>query len=130
MIQRCENPKNPNYPNYGARGISVCVPWRSSFESFLADMGPRPSSDYSIDRRENDGNYEPGNCRWALDAQQHENRRSSGPAPKVSPEQIEEVRRRLALGQSQQAIADALSIGRTTVRSVHRNKPLSKVGRA
>lgn len=74
MRQRCSNPKNPNYKNYGARGIRVCEEWDRSFEAFLRDMGPRPSPDLSIDRINNDGNYEPGNCRWATDHQQQTNR--------------------------------------------------------
>jgi len=75
MIQRCTNPKLHNYKNYGGRGISVCEEWRTSFVSFVRDMGPRPSAQHSIDRKENDGNYEPGNCVWATPAQQAANKR-------------------------------------------------------
>lgn len=65
MRQRCSNPKNAKYPLYGGRGIVVCDRW-NDFALFLADMGPRPSPRYSIDRfPNNDGNYEAGNCRWA-----------------------------------------------------------------
>lgn len=75
MVNRCHNPKNSSYPRYGARGVSVCEQWRR-FENFLADMGPRPSPLYSIDRYpNNDGNYEPGNCRWATAKEQVRNRR-------------------------------------------------------
>lgn len=76
MIQRCENPKHPKYPIYGARGIRVCARWKV-FENFYADMGDRPSPHYSIDRIENDGNYEPGNCRWATKREQLLNTRRS-----------------------------------------------------
>jgi hypothetical protein len=77
MIQRCTNPNVPCHSNYGARGIAVCPRWRESFAAFLADMGRRPSSEHSIDRINNDGNYEPGNCRWATEDEQRRNRRVS-----------------------------------------------------
>lgn len=75
MKQRCLNPKNPSYSYYGGRGIRVCDSWVGSFEMFLSDMGPRPSLAYSIDRRNNDGNYEPGNCIWATHTEQMNNTR-------------------------------------------------------
>ena len=74
MIQRCTNPKNTGYRDYGARGITVCQQWRD-FETFLADMGPRPVG-ASLDRLENTGNYEKRNCRWATKSQQSNNTRT------------------------------------------------------
>jgi hypothetical protein len=79
MRTRCNNPNFTFYARYGAIGIKVCDRW-NSFENFLADMGERPSLDYSIDRHPNkDGNYEPGNCRWATRHQQSLNRKSTRP---------------------------------------------------
>lgn len=78
MIFRCENPKDKRWKDYGGRGIRICKRWRNSFEQFLLDMGPRPSAIHSIDRfPNNDGNYEPGNCRWATRAQQANNSRAN-----------------------------------------------------
>ena len=79
MIQRCTNPKNPGWKNYGGRGIKVCSRWLD-FVNFLADVGRKPSPKHSLDRfPNNDGNYEPGNVRWATKSQQQSNQRLRTP---------------------------------------------------
>lgn len=75
MRERCNNPNHPQFKDWGGRGISVCDRWMDSFEAFYADVGPRPGHRLSLDRIDNDGNYEPGNVRWATHSQQMKNRR-------------------------------------------------------
>lgn len=76
MRARCERPSDRSFSSYGARGIRVCARW-ASFESFLEDMGSRPSPSHQLDRIDNDGNYEPSNCRWVSVTQQQRNKRNS-----------------------------------------------------
>ena len=106
MRQRCEDPNHRAFKDYGGRGIRVCERWthgdgdRTGFECFLADVGRRPAHDLQIDRYpNNDGNYEPGNVRWATVSEQARNRRKAAPH---SPESIlrqVETRRRNASAQ-------------------------------
>jgi len=77
MKRRCYNKNSKDYKYYGPRGIIVCDRWINNFEAFFEDMGLKPSAKHSIDRINNDGNYEPGNCRWATAQQQSINRRPS-----------------------------------------------------
>lgn len=77
LKNRCLNPNSPSYPDYGRRGITVCLRWLDSFENFRSDMGPRPSKKHSIGRIDNNGNYEPDNCRWETQTQQSRNTRSN-----------------------------------------------------
>lgn len=90
MIQRCENESNSAYHRYGGRGIRICKGWRQSIESFLTDMGPKPTPEHSIDRKNNDGGYWCGkcdecvangwiaNCRWATVEEQQSNKKAEG----------------------------------------------------
>lgn len=77
MRQRCNNSNHERYKDYGGRGITICERW-GEFINFYTDMGSRPSDLHSLDRINNDGNYEPSNCRWATDSQQNRNRRIFG----------------------------------------------------
>src|SRR6185503_1392339 len=77
MIQRCTNTKKPLYKNYGGRGITVCDRWLNDISAFIEDVGLRPSKEYSLERINNSGNYEPGNVRWATRKEQARNKRNN-----------------------------------------------------
>lgn len=110
MRQRCLNPNHPHWASYGGRGIAVCDRW-SSFERFLADMGARPEG-LTLDRIDNDGNYEPGNCRWATKAAQQQNTRRT----KLTPESVAWIRS--GTGFTRRQMAARLGVSSTTVTRV------------
>lgn len=112
-IQRCTNRKNPSWRNYGGRGISVCDRWLDSFENFLADMGKRPAGEYSLGRRDNDGDYTPENCRWETNAQQSRNRRGY-----LSNAEVVAIRELAWQGVDRASIAEAFEVSVVTVRAV------------
>ena len=74
---RCHDSTNRDYPKWGGRGITMCEKWRNSYKEFLNSMGRRPGKGYSLDRKDNNGNYEPGNCRWTTRSEQASNTRHS-----------------------------------------------------
>ncbi len=95
MKSRCYCESSREYPHYGGRGITVCDKWRDDFEAFFADVGLRPSPEYSLDREKVNGNYEPGNVRWATDLEQNRNRRPMKAIGNFTDEQLlQELKRR------------------------------------
>jgi hypothetical protein len=105
IVARCTNPKSEQYRWYGARGILICERWRK-FENFLADMGERPPG-LTIDRKDSNGHYEPGNCRWASKTVQASNMRST----KLGPlKKLEAAWRVLVGGEKQVAVAASIGV--------------------
>lgn len=118
MIDRCERPDDKSYKNYGARGIKVCDRWRTSFESFLADMGLRPEKSLTLERVDNNGHYEPMNCRWAPRTAQGRNKRNNS----LSLEIACEARRLYYEGGNISAMARGLGLSVSTLGKAARGQ--------
>jgi hypothetical protein len=116
MVQRCTNPNNDNYARYGGRGIQVCGRWRVSFAAFLADVGERPSPKHSLDRRDTNGHYEPGNIRWATKLEQGKNTRRT----KMTPELARDLRAHVDAGGSIRSWSRAHGISHTACGNAYR----------
>lgn len=116
MIARCEYEADPSWEYYGARGIKVCSRWRNSFEDFIADVGPRPHG-MTIDRINNDGNYEPGNCRWATAEEQSQNRRI-GNSIKLTRQDVQAIRRAAESGEGNLSISVRFGVSREHISRI------------
>jgi len=124
MLRRCTNAASPRWARYGGRGITVCARWHS-FENFLADMGTCPAG-LTLDRINNDGNYEPANCRWATWEQQVLNRRSNSgelhPNAKLTADDVLVIRRLARQGVTQRDLASRFGVSRANVGYIVRRE--------
>ncbi|MBK7381710.1 MAG: hypothetical protein IPJ03_22480 [Ignavibacteriales bacterium] len=93
MRERCLKPNTKEYGNYGGRGIKVCDRWVNNFNNFLEDMGSRPTPKHQIDRIDNEGNYEPNNCRWVSQTVNARNKRTT-----LTEHQVRDIRKHLFMG--------------------------------
>ena len=139
MLQRCSNPSRADWPRYGGREIAVCDRWHR-FENFLADMGPCPRG-LTLDRIDNNGNYEPGNCRWTTWEQQVRNRRSNSgelhPNAKLSLAEVVEIRQLARRGMTHRRLGSMFGISGANVGYIvrgeawrHLGRPADRQGRA
>jgi hypothetical protein len=132
MLQRCSNPARADWPRYGGRRIAVCDRWRR-FENFLADMGACPE-DLTLDRIDNNGNYEPGNCRWTTWEQQVRNRRSNSgelhPNAKLSVDEVVEIRQLSRRGLTNRYLASLFGISGANVGYIVRREAWRHLARA
>lgn len=118
MIQRCTNKNNPSYAAYGAKGITVCDRWRTSYEAFLEDMGRRPDVKDTIDRIDLSGNYCPENCRWASREAQVQNRKYC----KVTKDDVLEIRKLFEEGTTQKALSEQYDNTLSVIHKIVRRK--------
>jgi hypothetical protein len=113
MRQRCNNPRNKQYKDWGGRGIRICKRW-NAYKNFAADMGPHPGDGLTLDRIDNNGDYKPSNCQWATRLQQNRNRNYV----KLTPAQAEEIRR-IPKG-SRPGAAQLYGVARSTISAVRK----------
>jgi len=126
MKQRCLNPKAPKYHRYGGRGIRICERWINSFAGFLADMGPRPSLQHSLERSNTAGNYEPNNCVWATAIDQNNNRPAFNRTLMVNGERVTVAQASKMTGVPHPTICGRLDAGKSdddAVSTTHFTSP-------
>jgi hypothetical protein len=130
MVRCCTNPSSADWVRYGGRGITVCPRWHH-FEDFLADMGPCPDN-LTLDRINNEGNYEPGNCRWTTWQQQMLNRRSNRgerhPNAQLSVDDVWSIRRLARYGATYRSIASGFGVSHANVGYIVRREAWRKPG--
>lgn len=117
MRERCCKPTHPSYASYGGRGITVCARWDES-ENFLADMGPRPTPQHSLERLDNNKGYSPDNCVWADKKQQRRNQRTRT----VTSEQVEQIRALRSRGLEYAEIGERVGLNKATVGYIVRGE--------
>lgn len=116
MHRRCDDPFHPKYERYGARGISVCERW-NMLENFVADMGAKPEGG-TLERKDNDGNYEPSNCCWATYKEQARNRSNN----KLNEQRRIELVKRRDAGETFQSIADRFDCAKSTIIRAYQDR--------
>ncbi len=124
MKDRCTNAKSAKYHRYGGRGITVCDRWKDSFMAFYTDMGKKTFSNAEIDRKDNDGNYEPGNCHWTTAINNRQNRSTS----KLSMEKAREIRRKYNTGNyTQEELSTIYGVSYASINRVLKYKAWNNI---
>lgn len=122
MKTRCYNPNSESFKDYGERGITVCDRWKNSFTAFYEDMGPKPFKRAQIDRKNNDGNYEPGNCHWTTHTQNMRNRRCS----KLNEKDVIKIKDLLKVN-SIRAVAKLFKVSPSTICDIKKKRTWKEI---
>jgi hypothetical protein len=123
MKSRCYNPNHKDYPHYGEKGIIVCESWKNSFENFFDYMGERPSKEYSLDRIDVNGNYEPGNCKWSNRQDQGQNRTTT----KLTKEKVKEIKILISEGNTNKSIAETYGVSMQCICDIKKGRRWTNV---
>ena len=121
--ERCLKPKTKEYENYGGRGIKVCGRWLNNFDNFLEDMGSRPTPKHQIDRIDNDGNYEPDNCRWVIQLHNARNKRTT-----LTEYQVRDIRKHIFMGLMNMDIEPIVGVHRSIISNIRRGYSYKNYG--